>query len=428
MKYGQSRSDDVIIQTMSATRHGHKNPAPAEAVYDAVIYSELPLNLATPSLQRFPDQLRGLPLRGVEQLRIQTKAFNDVLASFVEGEKGLGMMRDRMLETMSAPLRDLLTSAPLSMRIWWSNLAPELDELPWELTVEAGRRDAAHQVAFLRGVPPENPIPPLALEGTPRLGMIGAFRLWPAWAHDVAGRMGDSVKRFDGPFRQSLASVISEGVEFVHAFTDGIVSSALEGILFDHAAESYPPLTPTGELSQILSSSRVVVLALSPAVNQDPDTVRIGGREVLGAYRSFTYIGTSPTSLPTILAPLGPVPDDQMARFWIAFYEELSSSWHLTESLRRAQARFPYSVPIALFSRHSGGKLFRHQPHESQARPLEERAELLKSESLTRLISQIGDKYGIDLPNSVQDLVQKENGRQAELRGNLDAWTNAEAE
>jgi hypothetical protein len=222
--------------------------------------------------------------------------------------------------------------------------------------------------------------------------------------------------------------VRSEGVEFVHAFTDGVVSGALEGSLYDPWVAPDRATLPAGELSQLLASSRVVVLALSPAANPDPELQRIRGHNVLSAYRCFTYLGTSTARLPTVLAPLGPIPDDQMAHFWIEFYERMSSSWDLTESLRHAQSKFQFSVPIALFSRHAGGKLFqaRLQPDADARQLLARRVELLNSEHLTRALDQIRSKYGLELPESVNTLFKKESGRQQKLRGDLDAWTKLE--
>jgi hypothetical protein len=430
MMYHAGRPDDVIIRTMSAPRHRGREADQGGNHYEALIYSRLSIEVEPPPTSgRYPQELRNLPLRGVERLTIGLHTFSFWLASFIQGDKEMAMMRERLLEVLSPKLRELLTSAPLSMRIWWSNTTPELDELPWELTVEPGRRDGPHQVALFRGLPPETPIPALPLAGNPRLGMIGAWQTWPEWAHSLAQRMGDSVVKIDGPIREALAELVSRGVEFVHVFADGIVSDALEGILYDHAADKDRALIPSGELAQILSRSRVVVLALSPPENVSPDTFLMAGRPVLSAYRAFAYLGTSPR-LPTVLAPLGPVSSEMMTRFWTAFYNELATRWHLTESLRRAQAELPYSLPIALFSRHAGGNLFQTQSAmagDSQ-QPMEVRANLLRSQAFTSNLSQISREYDLDLPPSVTELLEKEANLQSRLRDELDGAIEQEGE
>jgi hypothetical protein len=263
----------------------------------------------------------------------------------------------------------------------------------------------------------------LPLSGQPRLGVIGTSRLWPAWAKTLVAEVGPAVTVFDGPLRESLKKAVESGVEFLHAFADGIVSSALEGILYDHGATEKREL-PARELCHMLTGGRVAVLALSTQEYSNPDVQPMAGRSVLSAYRAFVYVGGSALPLPTVLAPLGPVPDPMMAEFWHTFYSGLTTSWHLTESLRAAQARFPFSMPIALFCRHAGGKLFQHaaQAVEPAMEPMQMRTELLQSEEITQDLSRLSKKYGKDLPKSVRQLFEKETSRQSRLRGALDSW------
>jgi len=420
MSYLQVRSDDVIVRTIPAPRYRSRDSNTSAPTHDALIYSNLPIPDLNQQTGHYPPELRNLPLCGVEQLRIGERVLGPWLASFIEGEKGLELMRHKMLELMSPGLRNLLGSFPEQMRIWWDNLSPELEELPWELAVEAGRRNSEHGVAFLRGLPPETPIPPLPLRGAARLGMIGPRWTWPEWAGFLADHMADSVVTIEGPIRQALQDAASRGIEFLHVFTDGVVSSALEGILYDHTEEEGRELLPAAEISRILSGSRVVVMALSPAQIPEPETVEIGRRPVLSAYRAFRHLGTSTRSLPTILAPLGPVPEEMMTRFWKAFYEELATQWHLTDSLRKAQSMFQFSVPIAVFSRHAGGKLFQSSGSQSgDEHPMQSRVGLIQSEQLTAQLNDILAKYQVEAPESVRELFRKEAGLQSKLRGEL---------
>jgi hypothetical protein len=419
--YAPGRQGDVIVQIVTAPRHRSDPPAADLQIYDALVYSQLTLPVAPPATNRtYPAVQRSLPLRGVERITIDRTKYANWLAFFIEGEKSMGVMRDRMLEALSPGLVEILTKASVSVTVWWSTATPELDEFPWELTVDAGRRQGAHRVAFLRGLPPETPFPTVPLKDQPRLGLVGAKYLWPEWAKALTGEIGPTVTVFDAPLRQALRQATEAGVEFLHVFADGIASSALEGILYDHATATDPEL-PARELSTLLTGSRVVVLALSHVDHDNPDVLPMAGRSVLSAYRAFTYIGGSTVPLPTILAPLGPVPKDMMQTFWRAFYSGLTSSWNLTETLRGAQSRFPFSVPIALFCRHAGGKLF-EQAGDVDVKPLEIRAELLQSQDITNNLSRLQKKYGQELPQSVVDLFEKESSRQSELRGTLDRW------
>jgi hypothetical protein len=418
--YAPGRQSDVIVQVVSAPRK-RSGPSDADAqIYDALVYTQLTLPMTVPTASTYADSLRNLPLRGVERITINRTNYANWLAFFIEGDKAMTVMRDRLLEAMTPGLVELLTKAPVNITVWWSTTTPELDEFPWELTADVGRRQGSHRVAFLRGLPPETPIPTLPISGQPRLGLVGATHLWPEWGRALTGEIGPTVTVFDGPLRQSLQRAISAGVEFVHVFADGVVSSALEGILYDHAGSADNEL-PAHELSALLSGSRVAVMALSPTDHDNPDVVQMAGRSVLSAYRAFTYIGTSTLPLPTVLAPLGPIPNDMMQAFWRAFYSGLTTSWNLTESLRAAQSGFSSSVPIALFCRHAGGKLF-EPAVEVDVQPMQIRTELLQSQGITDDLSRLQKKYGQDLPKSVLDLFAKETSRQSKLRISLDSW------
>lgn len=424
--YSPGRVGDVIVQVVSAARHDGREASGRErqvAHYDALIYSHLPLPVSTRASSHYPETLRNLPLRGVERITLQPDDYTHYLASFVDGDKGMHMMRDRMLEAMSPQLQHLLTAEPLRLRIWWHNVQPELEDYPWELTVKAEQR--AHEVAFLRGLPPETPLPKIPIANEPRVAMVGASHLWPAWALALCAKRAGSMIPIQGSLRDGLQQAVQQGLEVVHAFTDGVSTSALEGILYDHGRGDDEAELPSGELSRILSGSRVTLLCLSPARYSDPDTQPIGGRNVLSVYRAFAYLGNAPLPLPTILAPLGPTPDPETHRFWETFYDTLSRSWNLIESLRAAQSTFPFSLPLALFCRHAGGKVFERV--DALALPGEEptalRADLIQSEQLTHELKVIDAKYkDLELPESVRRLLDHEKVRQTHLRSTLDPW------
>ena len=424
--YSPGRVGDVIVQVVSAARHDGREASSRErqvAHYDALIYSHLSLPMSSRTSSRYPETLRNLPLKGVERITLQPDDYTGFLASFIEGDKGLHMMRDRMLEAMSAPLQHLLTAEPQRLRIWWHNVHPELEDYPWELTVKAEGR--AHEVAFLRGLPPETPLPKIPIADAPRVAMVGAFHLWPAWAHAMCAERAGSPIPVPGSVREGLQEAVRQGYEVVHAFADGVSTSALEGILYDHGRGDEEPELSSGELFRILSGSRVTLLCLSPADYSNPDVQTLGGRTVLSVYRAFAYVGNAPLPLPTILAPLGPTPDSETLRFWETFYDTLSRSWNLIESLRAAQSNFQFSLPMALFCRHAGGKVFERvdalAPPEREPTAL--RVDLLQSEQLTRELKVIDAKYkDLELPESVRRLLDHENVRQTHLRSTLDPW------
>jgi hypothetical protein len=426
--YRPGRVGDVIVQVVSAARHGRREASSLErqpALYDALIYSQLTLPVSPQTSSRYTETLRNLPLRGVERITLQPDDYTQHLVSFIEGEKGMETMRNRMLEAMSPALRGLLTEEPQQMRIWWHNVQPELEDYPWELTVTAER--PSHQVAFLRGLPPETPLPMIPIADEPRIAMVGAQQLWPGWAHMMAHERPGMVVPIPGPLRLALREAVRQGFEVVHAFSDGVSTSALEGILYDHARTSEEAELSSSELSSILSGSRVTLLCLSPADYSDPDQQPIGGRNVLSVFRAFAYVGTAPLPLPTILAPLGPIRVLQALRFWKMFYDALLSTWNLTDSLRIAQANFLFSLPMALFCRHAGGKIFtRPDPLAPPENPTELRVDLLLSEQLTRELAVIDAKYKeLELPESVKRLLDRESERQTDLRNTLDSWIDA---
>lgn len=431
--YSPGHSTDVIVHVVTAPRQRELNwPATTESArsYDVLIYSHLSLPTRVfPTRSRYPLQMRNLPLVGAEGLMIPMTSYESHLASFVEGEKGFRTMRDRLISVMSDGLRKLLTEAPLEMRIWWSSEAAELEDFPWELTADPGRSQAPHRLVFVRGVPPVTPIPTIPIVESPKIAIVGAQYLQPAWARSMQDVLAPHVTAFDFPLREALEKAIDGGFEFVHIFSDGVVSSALEGILYDHDTRRDQSELSPGELSRVLADSRVVLLALSQTDYGNPDIHYLANRPVLSAYRAFAYLGGSSQQLPSILAPLGPIPDDDMRRFWETFYTELISTWHLTESLRRAQNSFSFPLPMALFCRHAGGKLFqRLQPEEASARrPVRLRSDILRSERLTNDLSALSEKYG-ELPESVQRLFNEEEERQTSLREKLDSWIKAEEE
>jgi hypothetical protein len=85
-----------------------------------------------------------------------------------------------------------------------------------------------------------------------------------------------------------------------------------------------------------------------------------------------------------------------------------------------------FTLPIAVFCRHAGGKLFETVPADTKEslaeKPMQLWTELMESERLTRDLSQFNASYNIELPPKVKALFERETSRQSALRGALDNW------
>ena len=71
----------------------------------------------------------------------------------------------------------------------------------------------------------------------------------------------------------------------------------------------------------------------------------LAGQKVPSAYRAYARLAVSDPTLPTIVAPLGPLDalDQQspsrLAAFWGEFYEKLGESSDVEEAMRSARNR-----------------------------------------------------------------------------------------
>jgi hypothetical protein len=417
---------DVIVRIRPATRQRSQQQSGSQS-YDVFVYSPLRLPVSPSTTTSVPEPFPEVPLAGIERLTIHPTSYQAYLASFLDGEKGLPLMRDRLFETMSPGLQQLLRNPQMDLRIWWSSAAPELDDFPWELTANSIGTGGARQIVLLRGAPPRTPIPILPVENSPRLAIIGAINRRPHWVDRLSAEFPQIVKPLDLPLREAIREAAQEGFELAHVFSDGIVSNALEGILYDHDATSGRHELPPRELSGMLAGTRIAILALSRSEDTNPDQLMLAGRAVLSAFRAFAYLGAASLPLPTIIALLGPVPESMIGEFWWRFYRELITGWHLTRSLQQAQQDFPIGLPIALFCRHAVGRLF--QQSESVAPVDNQRMEvwqdLLQSQQLFAALAPLGEKYRDGLPQSVQHFMTSLEGRQTRLRETLDTWTGA---
>jgi len=406
----------------------------AKRSYDALIYT----NLQIPRLQRpdspppgQPNEIAQLPLAGQETLIVRWSRYQEYLAAFVEGEKRPAYMRERLLETMPDGLESIFseplpTSQPV--RLWWASDTPELEDLPWELVSYRSRSDP-ERFSFVRGLPPENPLPILPIGERLRLAFIHDPSFTPQPLQDALNNLTGNIEVIDFPNfpRKALEQVVKEGYELVHLVADGVVSSAYEGILYFHGGRSTSPELPPGELSSILRGSRVSMLTLSEQQYNSPDVIDIGGQLVPSVYRAFAYLASSRLPLPSMVVPLGPLEPSDMHAFWNNFYFHLGESLSVQRAMARTRIR-NYPAPAGLFLRHLHEVLFRRQSavaKSSQADPNAIGTELQLSHDVVEQLKAHSELYG-SLPESVSKFIESESVRQGDLEAALDPWLTPE--
>ena len=406
----------------------------AKRSYDALIYTKLEI----PRLERptapppgQPGEIAQLPLAGKETLTVRWSRYQEYLAAFVEGEKRPSYMRERLLETMPDGLESIFseplpTSQPV--RLWWASDTPELEDLPWELVSYRSRNDP-ERFSFVRGLPPENPLPILPIGERLRLAFIHDPSYTPQPLQDALKNLTGNIEVIDFPDfpRKALEQVTKEGYELVHLVADGVVSSAYEGILYFHGGRSTSPKLSPGELSSILRGSRVSMLTLSEQQHKSPDVIDIGGQLVPSVYRAFAYLASSRLPLPTMVVPLGPLEPSDMHEFWNKFYNNLGESLSVQRAIARARIR-NYPAPAGLFLRHLHEVLFRRQSataKSSQADPNAIGTELQLSHDVVEQLKAHSELYG-PLPESVSKFIESESVRQGNLEAELDPWLTPE--
>lgn len=439
-----SRYVEIVIKVAPArvTTRGQPQPSSgqsspyreAKQTYDVLVYANLRLPMISPSSKPPPGQLEnvaGLQLAGVERLTVRRSHYQEYLAAFVEGEKTPELMRERLLEMMSSGLEQLFYGPPVStsrtVRLWWASDTPELDDLPWELLTLRGRNYPIEKFLFVRGLPPEAPVPILPLEGRPRLAFIHDPSYTPPRLLDALLQTNfpelEVIPMPEHP-RKALERVVAEGHELLHIVADGVVSSAYEGILYFHGGGSTSPELSPRELSSILHGSRVSVLGLTGQEYSNPDMMPLGEWEVPSVYRAFAYLGGSRLPMPSVVAPLGPIRPNELHHFWSHFYRGLSDTFSLHRAMVRAQKSAP-PTPIALFLHHPHAVLFRRVSAGSGGSPgvdpTQIGAKLQLSHELVEQLKVNSEQYG-GLPESVNAFIEGESARQESLTSALDPW------
>jgi hypothetical protein len=226
---------------------------------------------------------------------------------------------------------------------------------------------------------------------------------------------------------EALQQATREGYEAIHLVADGSASLGYEGILQLPGPEN-TSLAPNA-LAALLRGSRVTILGLSPPEHSPAQAVEgARGDEVVPtqAFRAYGYLGASRQALPTILAPLGPLPAGQMASFRHRFYGALAEQLSAESAVARALGNGP-PLPVALFLRHRLGIEFVRNAPTRAARPTEPTqvySALKISKGFLEELAKIDSKYQ-ELPDNISqsDVARREIARQESVENELSDWT-----
>src|SRR5215207_6218719 len=145
--------------------------------YLAWVYSKLslPIERSFEPPPEVPTEWAGDPFAGVETFVVNWATYTDYASSYFEGEKGSGMMRERLFEALPRGLSAILAGdvgGGRPTRTWFHSDAPEVSQLPWELVAYADGRRLGTGGTFVRGIPPETATPLVPVTGRLRLGVI----------------------------------------------------------------------------------------------------------------------------------------------------------------------------------------------------------------------------------------------------------------
>jgi hypothetical protein len=447
--------------------------------YDAFVYGKV----EEPGLAVFdgappdqPSELRDLQLLGAEKIVVNWTAYRKYKSAFFRGENAASelLSRDEIFREVSPGLKSLLngeaiTSRPL--RIWWTSASPALVHLPWELLAYGGDGYAGGKFYFVRGLPPEEPVPKLPVSGNLRLAFIHEPNSTPVELIEALRNIpGIDVTDMTHHPLQALQDAARDGFELVHLVSDGAVSLSYEGFLYlrkppekgvsldsNDAAnrrlyrlllgvykkiDSFLPkkwstwadnkfskeldietLSPN-QLSALQRGARLAVLCLSPPKSGHDNINEVNATLLPSIYSTFACLGNSTLPMPNIVAQIGAAKPEDLKPFWRGFYTELGSSLEIekavSEGLKQSAAR-----PIALFLRQNLGQTFKRQRAKEKPNVTQINAELQQSkETLKRLL----DLKDSPLADIVAEYAKGASVQQKELQAKLDPWLEEEEE
>jgi hypothetical protein len=332
-------------------------------------------------------------------------------------------MERSLFDALSPNLSAILTGqfgGSRPTRTWFHSEATELSELPWELVAYADGHRASAGDSFVRGAPPEAATPLVPVVGRLRLGVIDpkglASRALSGALLDLGA--GIEVVRLGGGLRDGLRQAAADGLELLHVVADGAVTSSYDGVIATPGTRE-PPVAAS-ELVTLLRGCRVRLLGLTPP-SEDPAMISQSGFAMPVAHRAFTYLGTSPHPLPSVVAPLGPMRDDEVYEFWSPFYRTLGEQLAIEAAMADAQRH--RLAAMALFLRQLQPATFRLVTEQEQPStdPSIVTADLASSRELLDQFEAMKANLGIATP-SLDVHVERERARQVRLEGEVAPW------
>jgi hypothetical protein len=448
------------------------NNAKTEQSYDLLIYTDSffpSLKRSTERVIGQPEQLAGLPFFGVEEIAVRWNYYQEYLRALGKCEEGASAMvkRERLFGPLSPGLQELFRGedekSPL--RIWWDSTTLGLMDIPWEVLVYSG--EPRKDISFVRGVPPEVPIPKTPVGQRLRLAFIHHPSETPSAVRDALKNLpGFDVVEMTDPPLQALWKAIRDGFELIHLVSDGSVSLAYEGFLYlrkprlvdiSSASESavgrfllrqlvrfytytkaYLPLyisfvlsgllykkvdaqtLTAAQLSSLLRGSRLAVLSLSAPRNLSADTGVTSDSVPTPVYRAFAYLAGSRLPLPSIVAQIGPFDHEKELMFWRHFYQGLAE----TKAVERAMAAGMSDetlMPVALFLRQRQAQTFEER-EAFQASNLSLISEELQQSQRTLRLLRAAKRRHESLASIVDEFEQRETVRQERLMAQLRPW------
>jgi hypothetical protein len=416
-------ANDIVIR-IRPDREMRSTPQ-IERTYQALFYTLLPL--AGPLEVSGAENWKGLSVCAAGRMKILWQDYQTMLADLFDGIRGVEKLSQRMRDCFSSSMQILLDQIAMTSgtrRIWWGSDAPELDDMPWELLFT---KPFMNQMTpnFVRGLPPESPLPILPLKGPLRLFWNNSAYT-PGWVRSLfrPGNLpGIETTEITGGLREALRTAARQGAELFHCCADGVVSLAYEGALYDHnAGEEISP----SEVADVVRGTRLSLIGFTPQEPmQNADVVEISGREVVSVYRAFACFSSARFPIPSVIVPLGPFPGEGPQKFWKVLYQELGQSYHLDAALLQSRMAAGAS-PFAVFMRHGQSKLFRPAGQRAyETEPEQVASSLGSSAGALQRIQALQSQFG-SLPDYLTSFAEDEGKRVGKLGAELADWSRLE--
>jgi hypothetical protein len=400
-----------------------------------------------------PAVIGDLPIAGVARAVLDIQAVARVRRAVRRGEPAPEGSWQRVVRDPDQYLDKVLDgirSSEKFLRVWWFCTDSELTAFPWEAILPAPRH-----FTFVRGKPPATVAPRVPIKGKPKLALIYDQATAPPELIDAFKSIrGMEVACMGGASAlEDLRKAAVSGGEIVHIVGRATVSFANEGMLAlppTNAGRPWPnqfllglysllrPITnkavqtwisqkfgidleaaicPAAQLSDMLRGSRVTILGLSPP-RDSPDMQAWMTGLLPSTYRAFSALGSSLAPLPTIVAPLGSLAQ-QEAKFWPAFYEALAETCAVEEAASQALAGAP-NLPVALFLRHRLRKQFVKEAQLPSVDPAIAAAQIATADQWLTQLKAVAAVYGDERRDLFDQQQEQLNQRRTELQPYLE--------